>query len=115
MLTHGGQSLVPLGSQGSRIQPTGRTQGREELGCLLRWAIAAGSHVKHLDEPECKEGIGLEAPLFAEKVKFHKELIHQPPIERTDHMGEGSMESSLAVGNSEKGAHAALMIRRLRP
>jgi hypothetical protein len=115
MLPHGGQGLIPLTPQGSRIQSTGSTEGREELTGLFLWPIATGAHLEHLNESEGKEGIGLEATLLAEKVKFHKKLIHQPPIQRTDHMGKGSMESSLAVGNSEEGAHSALMIRRLRP
>jgi hypothetical protein len=115
MLPHGGQGLVALGPKRWGIQPTGGTEGREEFGCLLGGPIAAGAHLKHLHQAKGEERISLKAPLLAQQVKFNQKLINQPPIQRADHMGKGSMESSLAVGNSEKGAHAAHMIRRLRP
>jgi hypothetical protein len=79
-----------------------------EQGIPLLWrSVAPGARVKHLNHPQGKEGIRLKAPLMTEKVQLNKQLIHQPPVEGADHMGKGGMESSLAVGNSEKGAHAA--------
>jgi hypothetical protein len=82
---------------------------------LLDRPVTAGAGVKHLHQSQSKERIRLEAPLVAEQVQFHQQLIDQPPVQGADHMGKGSMEGSLAVGNSEGGAHACHGIKPQRP
>jgi hypothetical protein len=97
------------------LQTTGGAERLKEGIPLGFGPVAAGAAVKHLHQAQGKERIRLEPPLMAEKVEFNEQLIDQPPVEGADHMGEGSMEGSLAVGNSEKGAHASHRIKPQRP
>ena len=69
-------------------------------------AIALRKTVKNLHQPCGKEGIAAEASLATEQVEFDQQLIHHPPVEGRDHVGEGAVEGALAVGNGEGCAHA---------
>jgi hypothetical protein len=115
MLANGGQGLIALLPQRCGIQVAGGAEGLKQGLPLLFRSVSAGAGVKHLHQSQGEERIRLKAPLVTEKVEFHQQLIDQPPVEGADHVGEGSMEGSLAVGNSEKGAHASHGIKSQRP
>ena len=80
----------------------------EEGLSLLRWLVPPREAVEDLDQADGEEWITLEAFLPAEEMQFDKQLIDHSAIERADHVGEGSVEGTLAVGNGESCAHAIL-------
>jgi len=106
VVAHGFDRLVGLAAQVARIEAVGAAEGLEQGFLLLVRAVPAREAVEHLGESHGEQAIGAEALLVAEQVQLHQQLIHQPAVERRNHMGKGLVEGALAVGDGETGAHA---------
>mgnify|MGYP006293209043 CR=1 FL=1 len=72
---------------------------------LLR-PVAPGEGVKDLNQTDGKEVVDGKPLLMTEQMQLNQELIDETPMERGDHIREGSVESTFAVGNSGRGAQA---------
>ena len=107
LVTHGGESGVTQPAQFGGVKIRGFAEGFKQRLAVRFGPVAPGEGLEHLHHSHCEEGIGLEAPLVTEQMQFHQQLVHHPPVERSDHMGEGGVEGTLAVGNGLGGAHAA--------
>ena len=103
---HLGHRLGGTAAQLACVKPRGAAEGREQGLALLIRLVALGKAVEHLGQPHRKQSVGLKALLMAEQVQFHQQFIHQPPVQRGDHVREGGVKGPLAVGNGEADAHA---------
>jgi hypothetical protein len=106
VVTHGCASGIRLLAQAGCIEAIGRAQGGQQRPAMLRWAIPLGKGIKHLDETNGKQSVGLEALLMAEQMKLHQQLVDKPAVQWGDHIGKRAVKGTFAVSNSGRGAQA---------
>lgn len=99
---HGG---VMLGANPLGIEARGGAEGRKQGLTLLLRPVALGETIKDLGEPHCEQRVAAESALPAEQMQLDEKLIDHAPVQRTDHIGKGCVEGTLAVSNGEAGAH----------
>ena len=73
---------------------------------MLHGAVSLGKGIENLNQTNREQGVGLKATLVTEQMELHEQLINHAAMERRDDIGKGPMESTFAVGNSDRGAQA---------
>jgi hypothetical protein len=105
-MANGGYGFIPLAPQGGGVMARAAAESSQKQLPVMVGPIAARKAVKYLDQATGKQGIALKTLLTAQKMQFHQQLVHHPPVEGGHQEGEGAMEGALAVGNREGVAHA---------
>jgi len=104
-----GAQLLGLLAQIFSGEIGGGTKGAEELFAAVGGFKAGAETVKHLGEPQGKQGIGAKTLLARQQMQFHQQLIHHPPVKARDNAGIGVVEAALAVRHRLANAHRMVL------